>query len=115
MLTILPAMVSLVSFRFRRRASLELEVLALRHQVAVLHRQGFRRYWRWRSRPRPGRPGVNREIRDLIRRMSLANPLWGAPRIHGEMLKLGIAVSQQPSEDIWSGGMARPHQPGGPS
>jgi len=138
MLTILSAMVSLVSFRFRRRASLELEVLALRHQVAVLHRQrtgrarlgpgdrllwawlyrawprclkvmvlvkpatviqwhrqGFRRYWRWRScSRRVGRPGVNREIRDLIRQMSVANSLWGAPRIHGEMLKLGIEVSQ---------------------
>ena len=138
MLTILSALVSLVSFRFRRRASLELEVLALRHQVAVLHRQrtgrawlgrgdrllwlwfyriwpwslkvmvlvkpatvlqwhqqGFRRYWRWRSSSRRvGRPGVNHEIRDLIREMSVANPLWGAPRIHGEMHKLGIEVSQ---------------------
>src|SRR5271167_639792 len=108
MLTILSAMVSLVSFRFRRRASLEMELLALRHQLAVLrrqpgrawlrggdrllwawlyrtwprclkvmvlvkpatvlqwHRQGFRKYWRWRSRSqRAGRPGVNREIRDL--------------------------------------------------
>src|SRR5277367_4705663 len=135
MLTILSAMISLVSFRFRRRASLELEVLALRHQLAVLHRQrpgrawlrrgdrllwcwlyrvwpgclkvmvlvklatvlqwhrqGFRLFWRWRSRF--GRPSVEREIRDLIRRMSSANPLWGAPRIHGELLKLGIEVSQ---------------------
>jgi putative transposase len=138
MLTILSAIVSLVSFRFRCRVSLELEVLALRHQLAVLrrqrpsrpslrrgdrqlwswlyrvwprclkvmvlvkpatviqwHRQGFRRYWRWRSRSqRAGRPEVNREIRELIRQMSIANPLWGAPRIHGEMLKLGIEVSQ---------------------
>jgi putative transposase len=138
MLTSLSAMVSPVSFRFRRRASLELEALALRHQVAVLHRQrpgrawlgrgdrllwawlyrawprglkvmvlikpstviqwhrqGFRKYWRWRSRSRrAGRPEVNREIRELIRQMSLANPLWGAPRIHDEMLKLGIEVSQ---------------------
>ncbi len=55
----------------------------------------FRRYWRWRSRSqRAGRPEVNREIRELIRQMSIANPLWGAPRIHGEMLKLGIEVSQ---------------------
>jgi len=118
--------------------SLELEVLALRHQLAVLHRQrpgrawlgrgdrllwtwlyrawprclkvmvlvkpatvvqwhrqDFRRYWRWRSSSRrAGRPGVNREIRELIEQMSVANPLWGAPRIHGEMLKLGIEVSQ---------------------
>ena len=63
--------------------------------VIQWHRQGFRRYWRWRScSRRVGRPGVNREIRDLIRQMSVANPLWGAPRIHGEMLKLGIEVSQ---------------------
>src|SRR5271166_5290506 len=48
------------------------------------HRAGFRAYWRWRSRPRRGRPTVPVEIRQLIREMSLANPLWGAPRIHGE-------------------------------
>jgi hypothetical protein len=58
------------------------------------HRAGFRAYWRWRSRPRRGRPTVPIEIRQLIREMSLANPLWGAPRIHGELLKLGIAVGQ---------------------
>jgi len=51
------------------------------------------RYWRWRSR-RLGRPKMGTEIRDLIRQMSMANPLWGAPRIHGELLKLGIEVSQ---------------------
>jgi len=48
------------------------------------HRAGFRAYWRWRSRGRPGRPKIERELRDLIRRMSKENPLWGAPRIHGE-------------------------------
>jgi len=59
------------------------------------HRQGFRLYWKWRSRPRwPGRPSVPREVRELIRQMSRANPLWGAPRIHGELLKLGIEISQ---------------------
>jgi transposase InsO family protein len=121
--------------RFRGRAELELEVIALRHQLAVLrrqrsgrtqlfaidrliwvwlyrvwprflnvlvvvkpatviqwHRQGFRLYWRWRSKS--GRPSINRELRDLIWQMSEANPLWGAPRIHGELLKLGIEVSQ---------------------
>ena len=57
------------------------------------HRKGFRLYWHRRSR-RPGRPKTGTEIRDLIRRMSRANPLWGAPRIHGELLKLGIKVSQ---------------------
>jgi len=56
------------------------------------HRQGFRLYWRWRSKL--GRPSLDRKVRDLIRQMGNANPLWGAPRIHGELLKLGIEVSQ---------------------
>ncbi len=129
------ALLSWLAGRFRGRAELELEVIALRHQLAVLrrqrpgrpqlfaldrilwiwlyrvwprclnimmlvkpatvvqwHRQGFRLYWRWRSRS--GRPSVGREVRDLIRQMNSANPLWGAPRIHGELLKLGIEVSQ---------------------
>jgi transposase InsO family protein len=138
MVTILSALVSLLSFRVRSRASLELEVVALRHQVTVLRRQrsgrlrffstdrllwvwlyriwpralhtmvlvkpatviqwnrkGFRLYWRWRSRSRHlGRPKTSTEIRDLIGQLSIANPLWGAPRIHGELLKLGIEVSQ---------------------
>jgi putative transposase len=138
MITVLSALVSLLSFRLRGRASLELELIALRHQVAVLrrqrpgrprlfsadrllwvwlyrtwpqalhamvlvkpatvvqwHRKGFRLYWRWRSRAgRPGRPKLGTETRDLIRQMSITNPLWGAPRIHGELLKLGIVVSQ---------------------
>jgi transposase InsO family protein len=58
------------------------------------HRAGFKAYWRWKSRSRSGRPTVPLEIRHLIRDMSLANPLWGAPRIHGELLKLGIAIGQ---------------------
>ena len=129
------SIVSRLVCRFRSRAVVELENLALRHQLHVLrrqrpgrlrlfaidrllwvllyrlwprclevmvlvkpatvvqwHRQGFRLFWRWRSRS--GRPSVEREIRDLIRQMSSANPLWGAPRIHGELLKLGIEVSQ---------------------
>lgn len=57
------------------------------------HRQGFRYYWRWKSRPR-GRPRISSETKQLIRKMSLANPLWGAPRIHGEFLKLGIDISE---------------------
>src|SRR4030088_136758 len=136
MIAVLSTVISILAFRFRRRASLELELIALRHQVSVLrrqhpgrrglftadrllwvwlyrvwpqvlnamvlvkpatvvqwHRNGLRVYWRWRSR-RPGRPKVSTEIRDLIRRMSLANPLWGAPRIHGELLNLGIEGSQ---------------------
>jgi hypothetical protein len=58
------------------------------------HRAGFRVYWRWKSRPRGGRPKTPQDIRQLIRDMSIANPLWGAPRIHGELLKLGIDVGQ---------------------
>jgi putative transposase len=61
--------------------------------VIQWHRKGFRLLWRWRS-PRPGRPKIGAEIRTLIRRMSRDNPLWGAPRIHGELLKLGIQISQ---------------------
>jgi hypothetical protein len=57
------------------------------------HRAGFRRYWRWKSRSLGGRPPIA-DLRVLIRRMRLANPLWGAPRIHGELLKLGIEVGQ---------------------
>src|SRR5712664_4134459 len=58
------------------------------------HRTGFRLYWRWKSRSQGGRPNIPGEIRRLIREMSLANRLWGAPRIHGELLKLGIEVAQ---------------------
>jgi transposase InsO family protein len=58
------------------------------------HRAGFRCYWRWKSRPLGGRPQIETELRVLIRRMSVENPLWGAPRIHGELLKLGIEVAQ---------------------
>ncbi len=138
MIALLSALGSLISFRLRSRASLELEVIALRHQIGVLrrqrpgrvtllradrllwtwlyriwpqvlttivlvkpatlvgwHRQGFRLYWRWRSKSRrPGRPAISAPTRDLIRQMSTANPLWGAPRIHGEMLKLGVEISQ---------------------
>ena len=122
---------------FRSRASLEAEIVALRHQLNVLrrkspkrlayrnfdrlifaslyriapnvlnalvivkpetvirwHRAGFRLFWKWKSRSRNGRPQVPLEIRQLIRDMSLANPLWGAPRIHGELLKLGIEIGQ---------------------
>jgi hypothetical protein len=57
-------------------------------------RAGFRAYWRFKSRPRGGRPETPHEIRRLIRDMSRANPLWGAPRVHGELLKLGIDVGQ---------------------
>ena len=58
------------------------------------HRAGFRCYWRWKSLRRGGRPQIETELRALIRRMSIENSLWGAPRIHGELLKLGFAVAQ---------------------
>ena len=59
------------------------------------HREGFRRYWRWKSRgPQPGRPPINTALRQLIREMQATNIGWGAPRIHGELLKLGFEISQ---------------------
>src|SRR2546430_9850493 len=57
------------------------------------HRSGFRRYWRWKSRSLGGRPKIVADLRALIGRMSAENPLWGAPRIHGELLKLGFEVA----------------------
>ena len=54
------------------------------------HRAGFRRCWRWKTNSRGGRPQIQTELRTLIRQMSMENPLWGAPRIHGELLKLGF-------------------------
>ena len=75
--------------------ALDAIVLVKPATVVEWHRKGFQLYWRWRSTSlRPGRPKTSQEIRDLISQMSLANPLWGAPRIHGELLKLGIEVSQ---------------------
>ena len=62
--------------------------------VIAWHRRGFRLYWGWKSRHRHGRPAVSLEVRNLIRQMSLANPRWGAPRIHGELLRIGIEVCQ---------------------
>jgi putative transposase len=64
-------------------------------RVVRWHRQGFRYYWRWKSRKR-GRPKIDPEIIHLIRRMCRANPLWGAPRIHGELLKEKIAGADAP-------------------
>ena len=73
-----------------------LEVLTIIRPETLVrwHKAGFRRYWHWKSRQRGGRPQVQTELRVLIRRMSIENPLWGAPRIHGELLKLGFQVSQ---------------------
>jgi putative transposase len=131
------AVIAALRVFFRSRLDTSLEVLALRHQVAVLkrkrqrtrltridrllwitlrsawsrwsdalvivkpatviawHRKGFRLYWRWRSRCRGGRPRVSDEIRALIRRMRFENAGWGAPKIHGELLKLGFHISER--------------------
>ena len=150
MVTILCALVSIFEFRVRSRASLELELIALRHQVTVMrrqrpgrpqlssldrllwvwlyriwpqvidamvlvkpatvvqwHRKGFRLYWRWRSRS-PGRPRVTTEIRDLIRCMSKANPLWGAPpygqKIHlsrpATSRRFAMVIMQEPTQSL---------------
>ena len=70
-------------------------VMIIRPETVVRwHRAGFRRYWRWKSRNLGGRPRIDADLRALIRRMSIENWLWGAPRIHGELLKLGFVVAQ---------------------
>jgi putative transposase len=135
--TVIVSLLYSLRFFVQSRASLHLEIIALRHQLAVVnrsrrprlrftaadrllwawlaqawrdwrlavlivkpetviawHRRGFRLFWTWKSRRRTGRPGVPPDVRALIRELSTANPLWGAPRIHGELLKLGFAVSQ---------------------
>jgi putative transposase len=138
MLISLTTLFATLSTSFRSRTALQLENLALRHQIGVLqrsarkhltltpvdrllwvwlswvwsgwrsalaivqpetviawHRAGFRLFWTWKvQRGRPGRPLVSREVRDLIRRMCRENPSWGAPRIHGELLKLGIDIGE---------------------
>jgi transposase InsO family protein len=75
-------------------AVLEAVAIVRPETIVRWHRAGFRTFWRWKSRSRVGRPQIPLDIRRLIREISLANPLWGAPRIHGELLKLGIDVGQ---------------------
>ena len=138
MTALLIALFAALRSTVRSRLELQVEILALRPQLAVLqrqaprrprlgradrllwvllsrmwpdwrrvvqivtpdtvvrwHRRGFALYWRWKSRPRrAGRPAVAVDIRALIRQMHAANPLWGAPRIHGELRKLGIEIAQ---------------------
>ena len=74
------------------------------------HRAGFRRYWRWKSRSLGGRPKIAPDLRALIRRMSVDNPLWGAPRIHGELLKLGFEVAQSSVANGMDRPCSRPQQ-----
>lgn len=147
----------LLTFRscVRSRAALQLEVLALRHQLQILersrrrrlrlsqadrllwvwlsrmwndwraalvvvkpetviawHRQGFRRFWTWKSRRRVDRPTVRPDVRTLIRTMSTANPLWGAPRIHGELLNSGLTCVRPQSRNTWSAVGSRRHRRG---
>ncbi len=135
------------------RSPVEVDIVALRHQVAVLqrqnlhrpkltrwdrllfavlyrfqpsvlqsisivqpetvvrwHRTGFRLFWKFKSRAKAGRPRVPGEVRALIREISIANPLWGAPRIHGELLKLGIDVSQSTVANYMVRGRQTPSQ-----
>ena len=74
------------------------------------HRAGFKAFWRWKSRNRAGRPKIDRELRDLIQRMSRENPLWGAPRIHGEFLMLGFDVAQSTVSQYMVRGRRPPSQ-----
>ena len=77
--------------------------------VVRWHRKGFKLYWRWKSRKRgPGRPPVSPEIRALIHQMAEANPLWGAPHIHGELLKLGIEISERTVSNLMPRATRRP-------
>ena len=71
------------------------------------HRAGFKMFWRWKSRHRAGRPRIDRGLRDLIRQMSRENPLWGASRIHGELLMLGFELAQSTVSKY----MTRPSKP----
>src|SRR5580700_1060011 len=79
------------------------------------HRAGFRSYRRWKSRRQGGRPQIHTELRALIRRMSVENPLWGAPRIHGELLKLGFEVAQSSVAKYMVKRQGYPPRDGGPS
>jgi putative transposase len=134
---LLTAVITSLSASFRSRAALQLEILALRHQIGILqrsvkrpkltpadrllwvwlctlwqdwqsgvfimkvstvlgwHRNAFRAFWTWKMRRgKVGRPAVPKEVRQLIRTMSRENPIWGAPRIYGELLKLGIQIGE---------------------
>src|SRR5262245_16178026 len=79
-----------------RRCPRILNAMSIVRPATVLrwHRLGFTAYWRWKSRSPGGRPRIAKELRALIRRMSLENPVWGATKIHGELLKLGIQIAQ---------------------
>src|SRR5271170_4437195 len=85
----------LLVWSYRLYPSLLDAIIIVRPETVIRwHRRGFRAYWRWRSRQVGGRSRIDSEIRALIRRMSRDNPLWGAPRIHSELLMLGIEVAE---------------------
>src|SRR6202048_4686188 len=85
----------LLVWLYRLYPSLLDAIILVRPETVIRwHRRGFRAYWRWKSRHVGGRPRIDSEMRALIRRMSRENPLWGAPRIHGELLMLGIEVAE---------------------
>jgi hypothetical protein len=86
--------------------SLQLDAITIVRPETVVRwqRMGFAVYWRWKSRPPGGRPRIDKEIRDLIQRMSLENRLWGATKIHGELLKLGIEIAQSTVSITWCRG-----------
>ena len=95
---------------FVQACALEAAVVFKPETLVRWHRSGFRLYWRCKSRRRVGRPAVPADIRDLIRTISHDNPLWGAPRIHGELLKLGIDIAQSTVAKY----MSRRHGPRSP-
>ena len=86
---------ALIVWLYRLFPALLNAILIVKPQTVIgWHRAGYRAWWRWRSRGSVGRPKIDRELRDLIRQMCRDNPLWGAPRIHGELLLLGFSVAQ---------------------
>ncbi len=92
-LTLLDRLILVLVYRLRPSV-LNAAVIVRPETVVRWHDEGFGLYWRWKSRARGGRPRIPSELRRLIGEMSRANPLWGAPRIDGELLKLGIEVAQ---------------------
>src|SRR5947207_7115013 len=103
---------------YRRCPRILKAISILRPETVVRwHRTGFTAYWRWKSRPLGGRPQIGKEVRDLIRRMSFENRLWGAPKIHGELLNLS-SPSRSPSRrfrSTWCRGRIGHFKPGRPS
>src|SRR4029079_6499424 len=78
------------------------------------HRAGFRAYWHWKSRLPGRRPQIETNLRVLFRRMSIENPLWGAPRIHGELLSLGLRSRSRAWPSTWSSDAGRQTRDGAP-